>query len=513
MIDDGNKSKQIARNTIYLYIRMILVMGVNLYTSRIVLNILGFEDFGIYNIVGSVVVFLSFLQAALRNATFRHLTYELGKGNIQTLQSTYSMAINCHLMLVVLLFIVMEIAGVWFVNYELNIDEVRLYATNWTFQYSLLTFCLSIIRTPYESNILAYERMDFYAITSILEVLLKLGAVYLLIFSPFDKLISYASLLFIVSLLMFICYVWYCKNQFGDCKYVRGWNRVIFRKFASYSGWALLVNGATITRTQCINIFFNLFLGVLANAALGIANQVVGALNAFVSNFTQAFQPQLIKSWAENNYDYFIKILLSSSKMSYYLMLMVSVPIIANIDYILKIWLVDYPPMASVFVISIILYYLVDALQTPLVISVHATGILKFHQIMIASIVFLVIPVSYIMLKLGCSGASVLFANALANTICAIARTIYMRILIRLNITTYIKEVLLPIVGVTIIATPVPIYLARIYEPSYLSVFANTLFSISLTLFLCYCIGFNKSERKFLLSVFVSARRSLKIKK
>lgn len=497
----NNKAQQIVRNTVYLYIRMFLVMGVTLYTSRVVLRVLGFEDFGIYNVVGSVVLFMSFLQAALRNATFRYITYELGKGEIEQLNITYSMAVNTHVILAFALFLVMEIGGVWFINSTLNISPERLSATNWTYQFSLVTFCISIIRTPYESNILAHERMDFYALTSIAEVVLRLASVLLLVISPIDKLAAYSALLMIVAIILLAWYMIYCCWKFKDTKYQMEWNKDVIRKFASYSGWALLVNGATITRSQCINIFFNLFLGVLANAAMGVANQVVGALNVFVTNLNQAFRPQLIKSWAENNKDYFMKIVLSSSKMSYFLLLLVAIPVVANIDFLLRIWLGDYPPMASVYVIAILLYYLVDAMQEPLVNSVHATGNLRFHQIMIASIVILVIPISYVMLSSGCSGTSVLVMNALANAVCALGRTIYMKRLINLDLYVYLHKVVTPIVIVTLLSAPLPIYMSRHYESTWGTFIMITMLSVVLTLLISYFIGLDTAEKKLLWSM------------
>ena len=209
-----NKSKQVAKNTIYLYIRMILVMAVSLYTSRVVLQVLGIEDFGIYNVVGSVVVFLSFLQAALRNATFRYFTYDLGAGNTDSLGKTYSMAINTHMLMALVLFLLMEIGGIWFINCKMNVVPERLYAANWAFQFSLLTFCISVIRTPFESNILAHERMDFYAITSVAEVFLRLGIVYLLLVIPLDKLIVYGGLTMLVYFSLFLFYVIFCHYIF-----------------------------------------------------------------------------------------------------------------------------------------------------------------------------------------------------------------------------------------------------------------------------------------------------------
>lgn len=496
-----SSTKTVAKNTGYLYLRMILVMGVSLFTSRVILRTLGFEDFGIYNVVGSVVVFLSFLQAALRNASFRYLTYELGTGNEVSMRRVYSMAINSHALLALILLVIMEVGGVWFLNNKLNIAGDRLIAANWVYQFSLIVFCLTIIRTPYESNILAHEKMDFYAVTSIVEVVLKLLVVYMLTLLPLDKLITYSFLLMLVALILTGWYMLYCKQKFQDTQYERCWDKGVLKQFVGYSGWSLLVNGACITRSQCISIFFNMFMGVLANAALGIANQVISVLNTFVTNFTQAFKPQLIKSWASQEYDYFMKLIYSTSKISYFLLLLISVPVVVNIDFALKVWLGDYPPMAAVYVESIILYYLVDALQEPLVSSVHATGNLKFHQIMVSIIVFAFIPVSYIMLKLGCSGETVLVANAVTNIICAVGRTIYMRRLINLDLGLYFKKVICPTCIVTILSLPIPLIMKYYMVETWGSVILNSVVSVAILCVLCLIIGLDKSEKQLLYSI------------
>lgn len=496
-----HNSKRIAKNTIFLYIRMIIVMCVSLFTSRIVLKTLGFEDFGIYNVVGSVVVFLSFLQAALRNATSRYLTYDIGLGNSEEISKTYSMAINTHLILSIIIWVLLEIGGVWFINHKLVITPERILAANWAYQFSLLTFCVSVIRTPFESSIIAHEKMDFYAITSIIEVIMKLAIVYILLISPIDKLIAYSFLVFCVALVLLIWFIIYCKKTFIDAKYIIYWDNATLVKFSKYSGWSLLVNGACIVRSQSINVFFNMFLGVLANAAMGIANQVISALNMFVQNFTQAFRPQLIKSYATEDFDYFNRLLFLTSKVSYLLLLFISIPIISNIGFVLKVWLGEYPDMTSVYIQAIILYYLIDALQEPLLISVHATGNIKYHQIYMSSIIFLVVPISYFMLKAGCSGESILIVNAFSNIICAIVRTTYMKKLIGLNVKLYLRKVIIPILLITLLSVPLPVYLSKLMAPSWSTLIISSLISFLTTCFMSLLFGLDKTEKQYLMNL------------
>lgn len=490
-----NKTKQVAKNTFFLYIRMIVVMLVTLYTSRVVLQALGFSDYGIYNVVASIVVFLNFLQAALRNATFRYTTYEIGRGDNGRLNQVYSMAINSHLLLGVIVVILLELVGVWFLNTHLNIPKDRMYAANWVFQFSLITVFISIVRTPFESLILAYERMDFYAIISIVEVLFKLAIVYLLSIIFIDKLILYSILLAFITLFLSIGYYLYCKRVFYDCQYIIFWDNQLLLDFTRYSGWSLLVNGACMARSQCITFFFNIFLGLIANAALGIANQIINALNMFVTNFTQAFNPQIVKSWASSEYDYFMRIIYISSKLSYYLLLLVCIPVIVNIDFILQLWLGDYPEYTDVYIETIVFYYLVEAMQTPLVTAVHATGKLKQHQIIISSVVFAFIPISYFLLRLGYSGTYVLGLNAVTNLLCAIARVLIMRNLINLDLNQYTKIVLRPIVLVSFISLLVVVFFKYTSEDNWQSFIVSCILSVIAVIISSYYLGIDKQER------------------
>lgn len=493
-----HNSQRVAKNTLYLFLRMILVMGVSLFTSRIVLQTLGVEDFGIYNVVGSVVVFFSFLQAALKNATYRYLAFELGSDDNSNLCKVYSMAINSHIILSIILFVILEVGGVWFLNAKLNIPSSRIVAANWAYQFSLISFCTGVIRTPWESNIIAHEKMDFYAIISIFEVLAKLAIVYILLILPFDKLITYAFLMMMIYVLLSLGYMIYCKFKFRDCVYYKCWESGILKQFCSYSGWSLLVNASCIIRSQSFSIFFNLFFGVVANAAMGIANQVINALNSFVASFTQAFNPQIIKSYASKEWGYFNSLIFSTSKLSYYLLFIVSLPIVLNINFVLKLWLGDYPEMVPVFIETIIIYYLIDAMQAPLLTAVHATGKLKNHQIVISIIVATTIPLSYLMLKLGLPAYSIFILNALSNILCAVARVIIMKYLINLDINAYIKEVILPISLVTVITLPLPVYLASIYIAGWLSFFVVSGVSLIISIISVFFLGLNSSERKLL---------------
>lgn len=488
--------KQLARNTIFLYFRMILVLLVTLYTSRVVLKVLGFEDFGLYNLVGSVVVFLSFFKNALTNATYRYLAFSIGENNIVELKRVYSMAINSHILLAVILWLVMEVIGIWILNFHLNIPSDRITAANWVFQFSLLTFCVGVVQTPFHSNIIAHERMNFYAIVSIVEVLLKLATVWLLALSPIDKLISYGLLLLIVAILIFATYAFYCKKSFVNTKYIRCWDKEWIYKFMSYSGWNLFVNGADVCTQQSFSIFFNWFVGVIGNAALGLSNQVNSGINMFVANFSQAFNPQIIKSYAAKNYDYFIKLIFTMSKISYILFFIIAIPIIVNIEYILTIWLGDYPPLTPNLVKVTMLFYLFDSFQIPLWQGVHATGKIRNHQIIVGSIKFLSIPLAYAAFKFNGSPILAMGIWAGLNGVCAIARTIYVHYLYGLDILKYFKEVCVRLFLMTIIVGVVALAVSSVFHQDFVGLVVTSGILIATICLLSIVFVLNKSERE-----------------
>ena len=494
-----DKSKTIAKNTLFLYIRMILVLLVNLYSSRVILRVLGVEDFGIFNLVGGVVVFLGFFQAALTNATYRFFAYELGAGNDEKLNKVYSVSVNCHLLLAFVLFVIMELVGVWFINNELTIPENRISAANWLYQFSLLTFVASIIRTPYNSVIIAYEKMNFYAIISIIEALLKLAILFILVLLPCDELICYSILLFGVSMFVLAGYFLFCRIRFTNLHYYRCWDTTLVKSISSYSGWSLFVNAADVMTNQSISIFFNWFIGITANAALGIMNQVNAGLNLLVSNFSQAFNPQLIKSYAAKDYDYFMHLIYSTSKLSYLLYLIIAIPIAANIDFVLKIWLGDYPSFASEFILATLVYYMADSLQSPLFNAVHATGKIKYHHMIVGTIKIMAIPSIYLALRMGMNGVQALLVWSIINVIVSIARTFYMHRLIQLNLSYYCFHVICPLFVLTVITGALVVFIKNHIEVAWLSLFSTIILSTFSIIVCSLLFVFDTKERGILL--------------
>ena len=342
------------KNSLFLFARMVVVLFIGLYTSRVVLRTLGFEDYGIYNVVGSVVLFFTFLNTALTGATSRFLTYELGGGDPKKLRRTFSMAVNAHIMLALLMVLLLEAGGVWFINHKLNIAPERMAAANWCFQLSVLSLAINVMVVPFSSSIIAHEHMNYYALVSILDSLLKLGAVFTLVAVKSDKLIAYSALLLGVTVIVRLMYALYCHFRLKDCRYERCFDTKLLGQFASFSGYSLLTSSADGITIQSRNIFFNWFTGLLANAAMGVANQVIGVINGFVDTFTQAISPQIIKSYASGNWNYFMRLIFSSAKLNFILFALVSFPVALNMDFLLGIWLGEFPPYAGPFILAIL---------------------------------------------------------------------------------------------------------------------------------------------------------------
>ena len=498
MATNQNNSNRIAKNTLYLFFRMFLVLAVGLYTSRVVLGTLGVEDYGLYNVVGSVVVLFGFLQQALNNATYRYLAYGIGQGNQDALRNTFSMAINAHLILVCIILLLSETFGLWFLHHKLVIPAERMEAANFAYQMSILCCCVNIIKTPYNSSIIAHEKMNFYAYTSIIEVVLKLFIVYLLTIGGFDKLMLYSFLILAVTAAMLLWYYVQCKRLFPECHYQRHWDGSLISNMVKYSGLSIIVNMIDVCVNQSIVFFFNIFFGLVANAALGIANQVNSQLTNFLNSFTQSYGPQIIKSYASGDKNYFMKLMFSSSKFSYYLLLFASIPVLLNIDFILKLWLKNPPENAGMFFAVVIWYSLVDAYSAPLWTGVHATGNIKVHQILMASIKVLNIPLAYVLLKAGCPAWSALLLKVVLNIVCSIVRPCYVRKLYGLPLTKYFKEVLGVIFLTTALTMPVPLYVSEIMEDGWTK-FVTTSFSfVIIAVPVIYVVGLNKREKELL---------------
>ncbi|MBE9467744.1 MAG: oligosaccharide flippase family protein [Bacteroidetes bacterium] len=505
MINNNNNSmpsnnKRIAKNTLMLYFRMFITMVVSLYTSRIVLNTLGIEDFGIYNIVGSVVVLFSFLNSAMSGATQRFLNFELGKKDFNQLSKVFSASLSVHILIALIILLLSETIGLWFMNTQLNLPQERMYAAKWVYQFTIITFIIGVIKVPYNASIIAHERMSFYAYISIIEVFLKLVIVFILQLYGEDKLIFYALLISVVTLVIFVVFIIYCHQKFDSTHYHFFIDKNLYKQLLSFSGWSLFGSVANVGKIQIINIFLNIFCGVTVNAARGIANQVSNALNNFVSNFQIAFNPQIVKSYAANEKTNFLKLIFQTSKFSCFLLFFLSLPVLINTEYILKLWLKIVPEYTAEFCQLTIIYLLIESISGPLWMSVQATGKIKNYQIVISSVLLLNIPISYILLKYNFAPYSVMWGNIGISIIALIIRIIFLKKLVKFPTINFINDVLFRIIIVTIFSIPLPLIINHFLNSDLLSLIITTIvafISVSVTI---YYIGLKKEERLFVIN-------------
>ncbi len=498
MSNTAENNKRIAKNTLLLYFRMLFLMAVSLYTSRVVLNALGIEDFGIYNVVGGVVAMFSVLSGSLSAAISRFITYELGKGNQENLNKIFSSAVTIQLGLAGIIILLAETIGIWFLNVKMNIPEVRMEAANWVFQFSILTFAINLISVPYNASIIAHEKMSAFAYISILEAVGKLFIAYLITITPMDKLIFYAILMCVVALIVRFTYGNYCKRHFNECTYHFIWDKQLLKSMFSFAGWNFIGASSAVLRDQGGNVVINLFCGPAVNAARGIAFQVNNAVNQFVGNFMTALNPQITKSYAAGDRGYMMTLIFQGARLSFYMLLLLSLPILVNTHYILALWLKIVPEHAVLFVQLILIFALSESISQPLITAMLATGKIRNYQIIVGGLQMMNLPLSYILLRLGYFPEVVIVIAICISQCCLAARLILLRGMIGLSITKYLKNVYLNIIVVCIIAVILPLISAYYIKESFINFILISLIAVICTLSSIYFIGCNNQEREFI---------------
>lgn len=498
MSNTTENNKRIAKNTLLLYFRMLFLMAVSLYTSRVVLNALGVEDFGIYNVVGGVVAMFSVLSGSLSAAISRFITYELGKGNQENLNKIFSSAVTIQLGLAGIIILLAETIGIWFLNVKMNIPEVRMEAANWVFQFSILTFAINLISVPYNASIIAHEKMSAFAYISILEAVGKLFIAYLIIITPMDKLIFYAILMCVVALIVRFTYGNYCKRHFCECTYHFIWDKQLLKSMFSFAGWNFIGASSAVLRDQGGNVVINLFCGPAVNAARGIAFQVNNAVNQFVGNFMTALNPQITKSYAAGDRGYMMTLIFQGARLSFYMLFLLSLPILVNTHYILTLWLKIVPEHAVLFVQLILIFALSESISQPLITAMLATGKIRNYQIIVGGLQMMNLPLSYILLRLGYFPEVVIVIAICISQCCLAARLILLRGMIGLSITKYLKNVYLNIIVVSIIAVILPLISAYYIKESFINFILISLIAVICTLSSIYFIGCNNQEREFI---------------
>lgn len=401
MTNISDNNKRIAKNTLLLYGRMAIMLVVGLFTSRVVLAALGIRDYGIYNVVGGVVSLFAVLTGAMSVTTSRFLTYALGEGDKRKLSVTFSTSVNIHILLGVGIAVLMEVLGVWFLNTHLNIPKERMWAANWVLQFSILTFVINLINVPYTSIIISHERMNIYAYLSLFDVFVKLGIVYALYVTPYDRLITYSIFLCASNLLVQILYYVYCKRSFEECTYHFIVDKPLLKEMFGFIGWTFWGNAAVTAKDQGVTILLNIFFGTTVNAAQGVATQVNGVVNRFIQNFMTAVNPQITKSYSQNDRDNMYKLIFRSAKFSAFLMLVLISPILMHVNSILGVWLVEVPEHAANFVCLILIYSLIECMLNPLITALLASSKIKAYEILLTITYSLNILSIYLLFKIG----------------------------------------------------------------------------------------------------------------
>lgn len=479
---------------------MLLTIGVSLYTSRVVLNSLGVQDYGVYSVVGGIVTLFSFFNSAMTSATQRFLTFDIGKNDLVQLKKTFNATLNIHIGIAILILLLAETIGLWFVNYKLNLPLERMTAANWVYQFSVITFLLGTIQVPYDALIIAREKMDIYAYMSIAEVLLKLIIVYVLVVFDFDKLILYAGLLFLVSFIVRTVHKMYCKYHFEESKYQFFYEKELYLKLISYSGWNLFGNIAAVARSQGTNVLLNLFFGTVVNAAYGITLQVQSAVNMLVTNFQLAVNPQIIKNYAQGDLEQSKKLILQSAKFSYFLMLLIVCPILFNIDFVLKIWLKEPPQFTSMFVSLCLINLLIDCISGPLMTGAQATGNIKWYQIIVGALVFLNLPIAYILLYVYKKPELIFYTSILISFVSLVFRLYFVRNCLNLSIREFIRKVFFRISLVSITSVVLFLFLNKytFLENNWAQFFVKSLLLVLILSASILIMGLDKYEIKFL---------------
>jgi O-antigen/teichoic acid export membrane protein len=501
----SENNKRIAKNTLLLYVRMLFSTLVSFYTSRVVLNTLGVEDFGIYNVVGGVIAMIGILNGAMSVSVQRFLNFELGAGDNKKLRQTFSMSLNIYALFALVFVVLTETIGVWFLNTHLLIPQERLLAANYVFQFSIFGMVFFLLSTPYNAAIIAHERMDFYAYTSIFDVLVKLAIVYLLVVISFDKLIGYGLFLTGATCLGALVSYIFCKRHFMECRYMLYWDKSLFGQLFSYFSWNLFGSASTLVKGEGLNILLNMFFNPAVNGARGIAYSINNVVMQFFNNFYAAVRPQIVKYYAQGDRESMLDLVFKSTKYSFFLCLIVSLPVLIEAPYLVYLWLGQTPEYTVTFARLIVVISIVDALAYPIMTAAHATGKIKLYQFVVGMITIMNIPVSYCVLKYVRTDPVVVYAVSLALAVIAfVVRLWIVKRLVNFSIRLYFRTVVLRILMLSALSVPLPLGLHLILGNGFISSAVVIIVSVVSSCILIYALGMSSTER----TVVVNAARN-----
>lgn len=502
---DTDHKKTIAKNTAFLYVRMLVVMAVSFYTSRVVLHALGETDYGIYDVVGGIVMMMMFINGSLAASTSRFLTYELGRGNHQQLSQTFAAALNLHIAAALLVILLGETVGVWFLYNKMTIPPDKLEAAFWILQFSLVTTCFMFTQVPYNASIISHENMSVFAFVGLYEAFAKLAIAYLIRLNHGDRLILYGFLLMLNSVLVQVFYRFYTHRKYRECRMRLIYDRQLYKKLLGYSGWDIFGNTAVVVQNQGLNIVLNIFYGPTLNAARAIVVQVQAGLKAFMTNFLMAVRPRVVKLFAEEKYESMYRLTFYGCKISFFLMYAMIMPIAFNLHFLLHLWLGDeIPAYTEEFAMLIFGIVLTDAFHSAYLMVYHAIGRIKTGNIVCGSLMILALPIGYFALKLGLPPYSVFVAILVINIICHIISWTIVHGYVYYSYGRLLMTVYIRCIAVAVLSLAVPWFIAENMDEGWPRLLTLTVCSEAMYLTLLYWVGLSKTERSELLAPLIN---------
>lgn len=503
-------NKRIAKNTLFLYIRMLLVMGTSIFTSRVILETLGVEDYGIYNAVGGIVAIISLINGALSSSTSRYLTYELGRNDTEMLSKTFSVSLNLHILAALFIVTIAETIGLWFFNEKMVIPADRMNAAVWVYQFSIINIIFNFTQVPYNATLIAHENMSVYAYVGLYDVFSKLIIACLIVISPIDKLVFYALLLMLNTIIIQVFYRFYTYQRYHECRFRLIKDKDLYSRQLSYSGWEIFGNLAWICQGQGLNILLNLFFGPMINAARAITYQIQNAVSQFISNFLVATKPQIIKSYAEKNYERMYALTFTSARFSFFLMLAIVLPVAFELKFILNLWLGDNtPPNTYIFTIIILLLELIEVFRISLNSAFHAIGKVKLGNSINGTIMILTLPISYFILNIGAPSYSVFIVLTCINLIVTCNAFLIVRSYVYFSLRQFLETTLRPCILIGLITTIIPFLLVNAMDDGWMRFIILTVLTEATLFFFIYRLGITKGERKKIVE-WVKIRFSIK---
>lgn len=510
MSDTSQNNRRIAKNSIFLSIRMIIVLGITLFTTRAVLNVLGVEDYGVYNVVCGFVSMFTFLNTSMSNGVQRFFNFELGKNGEEGAKIVYNTSLVIQFALAIIIIVFAETLGLWYLNKKMVIPNDRMIAAEWIFQFSILSFFFIILQAPYTAAVMAHEKMDFFSVVSVLDAVIKLAIAFAVPYFGADNLIVYGILLSLVSLFNFSVYYVYCKRHFPELRLKKSFDKKMFQSMLGFSGWNIFGALSGMMKEQGINMVMNLFFGPVVNAARGVAVQVSSGFQSFVQNLTIPVRPQVIQSYAQGNISRMMSLTFSISKMSCFVLYIVSLPILVEINFVLNLWLgANVPVHTASFIYIIVFTAFISNLNSAISGVVHASGKMMVYQIAGGLAGILSVPVAYAVLYFGGSPESALWTSFVAMSIAQVNALIILKTIVNYSILSYLKEVMLPIVKVVLTTFFVPFIVKHYMAEGYLRFGIILMVSVIATCLSVYLCGLNKSEKSLIQQFIIKFKQKI----